>query len=392
MVQLKWLASLVLFIGFMLFGPTFFVASTALAASEDALVTQDHFVKHISTVQANAGSPVGIFVRQKVLASKLGRKAPVVLFVHGGTVSGVPAYDLEYKDYNWMAHLARAGFNAYAMDLTGYGGSPKPMMDDPCNVDPKQQDIIKDRPLKTACAPNYPYQMNTIRDDWAEIDTVVDHLRKANGMKHINIIGWSAGGPRVGGYIAQHPEKIERAMLYAPSPPMDGAVPDKPAAGAPMRLQTREDLEKKRWDPDVRCQDQVEPGVRDAVWTEVMKWDKVGSTWGPEGIGVMRATIATRFGWTKELTSKVVTPTLIVVGEFDRPDDRRVVYDQISSKGKVFVNVACASHFMVWEKQHHVLHATSLEWFTRGRVQNVNRGEFRVEEDGTYKSVGGAAK
>lgn len=382
----------IIIMGFVLFALTSLLASRGLTASEDALVTQDNFVKHISTVQANAGSPVGIFVRQKVLASKLGRKAPVVLFVHGGTVSGGPAYDLEYKDYNWMAHLARAGFNAYAMDLTGYGGSPKPMMDDPCNVDPKQQDIIKDRPLKTACAPNYPYQMNTIRDDWAEIDTVVDHLRKANGVKRINIIGWSAGGPRVGGYIAQHPEKIERAMLYAPSPPIAGPVPDKPAAGAPMRLQTREDLEKKRWDPDVRCQGQVEPGVRDAVWTEVMKWDKVGSTWGPEGIGVMRATIATRFGWTKELTSKVVTPTLIVVGEFDRPDDRHVVYDQISSKGKIFVNVACASHFMVWEKQHHVLHATSLEWFTRERVQNVNRGEFRVEEDGTYKSVGGAVK
>lgn len=392
MVQLKWLTTLVLSIGFMLFALTSFVASTALAASEGALVTQDNFVKHVSTVQANAGSPVGIFVRQKVLASELGRKAPVVLFVHGGTVPGVPAYDLEYKDYNWMAHLARAGFNAYTMDLTGYGGSPKPMMDDPCNVDPKQQDIIKDRPLKTACAPNYPYQMNTIRDDWAEIGTVVDHLRKVNGVNRINIIGWSAGGPRVGGYIAQHPGKIERAMLYAPSPPIDGAVPDKPAPGAPMRLQTREDLEKKRWDPDVRCQNQVEPGVRDAVWTEIMKWDKVGSTWGPEGIGVMRATIATRFGWTKDLTSKVVTPTLIVVGEHDRPDKRRVVYDQISSKGKVFVNVACASHFMVWEKQHYVLHATSVEWFTHGHVQNVNRGEFRVEEDGTYKLVGGAVK
>jgi len=42
--------------------------------------------------------------------------------------------------------------------------------------------------------------------------------------------------------------------------------------------QTREDFEKKRWDPDVRCEGQVEPGVRDAVWTEIMKWDKVGST------------------------------------------------------------------------------------------------------------------
>ncbi len=382
----------IIIMGFILFLLTPFLASTALTASEDALVTRDHFVTHVSTVPANSGSPVGIFVRQKVLASKLGRKAPVVLFVHGATVPGVPDYDLEYKDYNWMAHLARAGFNAYTMDLTGYGGSPKPMMDDPCNVDPKQQDIIKGRPLKAACEPNYPYQMNTIRDDWAEINTVVDHLRKVNRVKRINMIGWSAGGPRVGGYIAQHPEKIERAMLYAPSPPIEGPVPDKPAAGAPMSLQTREDFEKKRWDPDVRCQGQVEPGVRDAVWTEIMKWDKVGSTWGPEGIGVMRGRIATRFGWTKELTSKVVTPTLIVVGEYDRLKERRVVYDQISSKEKVFINVACASHFMVWEKQRHVLHATSLEWFTRGRVQKVKSGEFRVEEDGTYKSVGGAVK
>jgi hypothetical protein len=43
--------------------------------------------------------------------------------------------------------------------------------------------------------------------------------------------------------------------------------------------QTREDFEKKRWDPDVRCEGQVEPGVRDAVWTEIMKWDKAP----PEG-------------------------------------------------------------------------------------------------------------
>lgn len=60
----------------------------------------------------------------------------IVLFVHGGTVPAVPDFDLDYKDYNWMAYLARAGFNTYAMDQTGYGGSPKPMMDDPCNVDP----------------------------------------------------------------------------------------------------------------------------------------------------------------------------------------------------------------------------------------------------------------
>lgn len=362
-------------------------AISATSVMKNEFFTQDFFVDHVSTVPANEGQKVGLFVRQKVLTMKKERNAPVVLFVHGGTVPGVPDYDLEYKDYNWMAHLARAGFNTYTMDLTGYGGSPKPMMDDPCNVDPKQQGIIMGRPLQAGCAPNYPHQLNTIRDDWKEIDVVVEHLRKINRTRRIHIIGWSAGGPRVGGYIAQYPGKIERAMLYAPSPTIEGPIPDKPAAGTPMSLQTRDDFELKRWDPDVRCAGQVEPGVRDAVWAEIMKWDKVGSTWGPEGIGVMRGRIATGFGWTKEMAAKVVTPTLIVVGEYDRLKERRTVFEQISSKEKVFIDVACASHFMLWEKQRRVLHETSVEWLTRGSVKNVRRGEFRVDENGAYKSV-----
>jgi pimeloyl-ACP methyl ester carboxylesterase len=367
-------------------------AAGAATTGKDEFVTQDLMVDHISTVPANAGQKVGLFVRQKVLAIKKGRAAPVVLFVHGATVPGVPDFDLDYKDYNWMAHLARAGFNTYTMDLTGYGGSPKPMMDDPCNVDPKQQNLIMQRPLQSGCAPNYPHQLNTIRDDWKEIDAVVDHLRKINRVRRIHIIGWSAGGPRVGGYIAQHPEKIERAMLYAPSPTIEGPIPDKPAAGAPMSLQTREDFEKLRWDPDVRCPGQLEPGVRDAVWAEIMKWDKAGSSWGPEGIGVMRGRISTGFGWTQEMAAKVVTPTLIVVGEYDRLKERRTVFEQIGSKDKVFINVACASHFMLWEKQRRVLHETSVEWLTGGRVKNVSRGEFRVDDKGAYSTVKGSGK
>jgi pimeloyl-ACP methyl ester carboxylesterase len=87
------------------------------------------------------------------------------------------------------------------------------------------------------------------------------------------------------------------------------------------------------------------------------------------------------------MAAKVVTPTLIVVGEYDRLKERRTVYEQISAKDKVFIDVACASHFMVWEKQRRVLHESSVEWLTRGRIKNVSRGEFRVAEDGGYKPV-----
>lgn len=170
----------------------------------------------------------------------------------------------------------------------------------------------------------------------------------------------------------------------------DLQMPERPGAGFPVNLQTREDMEKKRWDPDVRCAGQVEPGVRDAVWKAIMQWDRVGASWGPAE-GVMRGRTATRFGWTPELAAKVTAPTLIMVGEYDRLNERRTVFEQIGSKDKVFLNVACASHFMVWEKQHRVLHTASFEWLTQGQVKNVRRGEFVVDAEGNFKAVENAA-
>ena len=362
-------------------------ASQAKEEARDELLTRDHFVTHSSTLSVNRHQPVGLFLREKVLSVKQNAKLPVVLFVHGATVPSMPDFDFNYQDYNWMAFLARRGFRVYAMDLSGYGGSPRPLMDDPCNVAPSFQSIMVPRPLSAACSPKPSREFNTIHDDWAEMDSVVDHLRRVNHIKRIHIVGWSAGGPRVGGYMSKHPEKIERAMLYAPSPTVAKDPSSLPSEGYPMSIQTRDDFELKRWDPDVRCANQVQAGLRDVLWTEIMKWDAVGSTWGPEGVGVMRGRISSQFNWTPQMAQKVDTPTVVVVGEFDRLAERRTVFDQLSSKKKVFVGVQCASHFMLWEKQRHVLHETSLEWFQKGTVKGAYKGIFNVDEQQRYTRV-----
>ena len=346
----------------------------------EEFLTRDHFVTHASTLSANRDQPVGLFVREKVLFAKQKANLPVVLFVHGATVPSIPDFDFNFQDYNWMAFLAQRGFRVYAMDLSGYGGSPRPLMDDPCNVAPPFQSILVPRPLSAVCTPKPTREFNTIHDDWAEMDTVVDHLRQVNHVKRIHIVGWSAGGPRVGGYMSKHPQKIERAMLYAPSPTVAKLPSTLPPEGYPMSIQTREDFELKRWDPDVRCANQVQVGLRDALWSEIMKWDAVGSTWGPQGVGVMRGRISSQFNWTPEMAQKVDTPTVVVVGEFDRMAERKSVFDQLSSKKKVFVGVQCASHFMLWEKQRHILHETSLEWFQKGTVKGASKGVFKVDE------------
>jgi pimeloyl-ACP methyl ester carboxylesterase len=371
------------------------LASCAAITRPDDLITTDHRVPHVSTVPANAGQQVNIFVREKtasaVLAGKPDLRERIVLFVHGGTVPAVPDYDFDYKDYSWMGFLAREGFKTYAMDLSGYGGSPRPLMDDPCNLDPQELAILSASNINRNCPPKPLTQFNTINSDWDEIDTVVDYIRRTNDVPRIHIIGWSAGGPRVGGYVAQHPDKVERVMLYAPSPTIAGPIPDKPGPGYPMTLQTREDFEKKRWDPDVRCPGQVEAGLRDVLWKAIMQWDYLGREWHPPE-GVMRGRTATRFGWTSDLAARVTAPTLVIVGEYDRLAQRKTVYDQLGSRDKVFVNVSCASHFMLWEMQHRALHEASLEWLGNGRLKGMRRGEMRVEPDGRFVSAKEAAK
>ncbi|MBV8912794.1 MAG: hypothetical protein JOZ05_07125, partial [Acetobacteraceae bacterium] len=108
------------------------------SAEAQTLETTDLFVPWVSTLPIDAGQVVGLHVRHKSGP----KPGPVVLFVHGATGPGVPDFDLDYKDYNWMAAFGRAGFDTYAIDLTGYGSSPRPGMDDPCNASAKQQGDI----------------------------------------------------------------------------------------------------------------------------------------------------------------------------------------------------------------------------------------------------------
>jgi len=197
----------------------------------------ERFVPHVSTVPANEGERVGIYLREKAAASTLTEAGTaldgrVVLFIHGGSVSSVPDYDLDYKDYSWMAFLAEAGFDTFAMDQSGYGRSPRPMMDDPCNMSPEDQAQVTPNPLSGPCEPSYAFGSTTVQSDWDEIDSVVDYIRELRGVARVSLIGWSAGGRRAGGYAARFPEKVDKLFLYAPGYSPDG--PSEAPAGLPL--------------------------------------------------------------------------------------------------------------------------------------------------------------
>ena len=370
------------------------VPAQAQAADKrsEPIVTIDRFVPHISTVPANLGQTVGLFLREKALASvpQVPTVKPhVVLFIHGGYSPSVVAYDLDYKDYSFMTALARAGFDVFAMTHTGYGASPKPMMDDPCNVDAAFQHLLIPRVLKEPCPPRYPFKLVSSRTEWDEIETVVRFIMALRKVDRVSLIGWSTGAPRAGGFAALHPDKVDKLVLYGPAAYFSSdASPDPmPEPGSPMILQSWDMLMNKRWQADVRCEGQLDdPEVREVMWRELMAQDGLGAQWGPEGIGIMRAPNRMNFGWRQNVAG-IKAPTLVLLGEFDNYEQRRDSWKGLRVERKVFIKVACASHFMSYERARHVLHRTAREWLQSGTIEGMTQAEFYADRDGRLEPL-----
>jgi pimeloyl-ACP methyl ester carboxylesterase len=346
-----------------------------LALPEQAQVLAvDHLVDHVSTVPANAGEPVQLHVRERVRPGVQGRAQhhpdPAVLFVPGSATPSVPAYDLPFEDYSWMAYLARTGLDVFALDPTGYGHSPRPKMDDPCNVNPPQQALLVPNPLPAPCPLNYPFRLGTTASEQDELDAAVDYVRALRGVDRVSLVGWSLGGHRAGLYAAQHPEKVDRLVLLAPnylrtSPSNPPAT--LPPRGFPMALRTRAD--QVNWS-GVSCEGQVDAAVKDPLWGSVNQYDALGATWGPPD-GVMRIPVTTQWGWNPITAGQVVAPTLILRGALDTTiSETNLVHlhADLASTDKALVTLPCASHFMMWESQRHVLHALSAAWLTDGSL------------------------
>jgi pimeloyl-ACP methyl ester carboxylesterase len=363
------------------------VRVNAASAADDGQrpLTVDHYVRVRSTVPAIAGQTTQIYVRERVRAGNALRgpiaASRVVVFIHGAGTPAEVAFDIPYQDYSWMGYLADAGFDVFSMDTTGYGRSTRPAaMNDPCNLSAAQQTSFIPALLTAPCAPSYPHQLTTIASDWDDIGAVVDYVRAIRHVEKVNLVAWSLGGPRSGGYAAAHPEKVEKLVLLAPAynPSSTPAAPaGVPRDGVPFNTQSHAEF-TANWDRQVGCPAQYDPTASESVWEEMLASDPVGATWGP---GVRRAPATQTWGWNTAVVAKMTMPTLMVSGAHDKqvaPDRVRQLYTDLGSKEKVFVDLACSSHNAMWEKNHLLLFKASLDWFTTGTVNGAKDGLLKL--------------
>jgi len=367
-----------------------FAAAIVLAAAglsaqtgSDArkILSVDHKVTVKSIVPAIAGQQTDVYVRERV-ADGRSNPAPdrVVLFVHGAGTPAEVAFDVPTGDYSWMAHLAKAGFDVFSMDTTGYGRSARPApMNDPCNLSEEQQKQFVPKLIPAPCKPTYPGNLTTIASDWNDIDAVVEHIRKLRNVQKVSMVAWSLGGPRAGGYAAQHPDKVNRLVLLAPAYNREGSseAPALPRPGTVFNAQSRSEFDAN-WDRQVGCENQVDPKVREVVWAEMLASDPAGAKWGS---GVRRAPSTTTWGFNKAMISGMKTPTLMIAGAHDKqvpPDRVRAAYDDIGSSDKVLIDLGCSSHNAMWETNHLIMFNASLEWLKDGAVGGSRSGVLKL--------------
>ena len=359
-------------------------APRAASGNAPAPLTVDHYVRVASKVPAIAGQLAPIYVRERVSPGVALRGAVppdrVVLFVHGAGTPAEVAFDTPEGTHSWMAYLADAGFDVFAMDTSGYGRSVRPApMNDPCNLAESQQAQFIPSLIAAPCKATYPGQLTSLTSDWHDIDGVVDYIRKVRGVQKVSLIAWSLGGPRAGGYAAQHPEKVHKMVLLAPAYNRESpaAPPALPAPGVVFNTQSRTEF-IANWDRQVGCPAQYTTETRDAVWSELLASDPVGATWGA---GVRRAPSTTTFGWNAAAIGGTKIPTLMVAGIHDKqvpPERVRQAYDDLGAAEKVLLDLGCASHNAMWESNHLLLFKASLDWLTSSSVNGQKTGVVKM--------------
>ncbi len=360
-------------------------AQAAVADDSSQILTIDHYVVLHSKVPSILGQISQLYVRERLRAATALRGSSledrVVLFVHGAGTPAEVAFDVPYQDYSWMAYLAQAGFDVFAMDVTGYGRSTRPLaMNDPCNLAKEQQAKLVPILLSAPCAPSYPRHMTTIESDWADIAAVVDYIRALRHIQKLNLVAWSLGGPRAGGYATQNPDKVQKLVLLAPAynRMISANSPTQvPAEGPAMNTQSHEEF-IANWNRQVGCPDQYDATTAESVWSELIKSDPVGATWGTGG---RRAPNTTIWGWNSAVVGKTEIPTLMISGVHDKQvlqERVRDLYADLGSRQKVFIDLACSSHNAMWERNHLLLFRVSLEWLTQTSVNGKQEGMLRL--------------
>ena len=203
-----------------------------------------------------------------------------IVLVHGLTYSS-HEFDINYKDYSLVRFLADKGYTVWRLDIAGYGQSDKP-----------SDGFVVDSDY---AADNIYY--------------AVKEICELTGKNKIDVLGWSWGTVTTSRFVSNHPELVDKLVLYAPIVSGIGE----------SNVDT--DYHKNSWENAVGDfqltsdgaidESIVEPAVVEYFGSSCWRYDGEGSPNGP------RKDICVDESVTLIDMANISIPTLLVYGDAD---------------------------------------------------------------------------
>jgi len=136
-----------------------------------------------------------------LLLTRLPRNGDLVLYIHGATFPTALSVAYRFGGRSWMDDLAACGFDVWALDFAGYGGSDRY---------PEMSGSADGPPLGRAAQAA------------GQIARAVAHILEQTAKRRISIIAHSWGTMAAGLFASTHPERVARLCLFGPVAQRDG--------------------------------------------------------------------------------------------------------------------------------------------------------------------------
>jgi len=267
-----------------------------------------------------------------------------VLYVHGATFPSALSVGYRFAGKSWLDDLAAHGYDAWAFDFAGYGGSDRyPGMDGPREGAPlgRSQEVAK------------------------QIARVVDTIIDATGCERLSLIAHSWGSIPAALYATQRPDRIEALCLFAPiAQRVTSGLPQAESAGAWRTVTVAEQLARfvedvPRGHPPVLIDEELRYWGPAYLATDVSSASReppsVKIPSGPQA-DVLAA-------WSGALAyepKRIIAPTLVVRGEWDsvsNDDDADWLLSRIAAPIRKDVKISKGTHLMHLEHSRDALFA-----------------------------------
>jgi pimeloyl-ACP methyl ester carboxylesterase len=281
----------------------------------------------------------------------------VVLYVHGATFPSALSIAHRFDGRSWRDALCEAGFHVWAFDFQGFGSSDRyAEMNAPAS---------ESEPLCRA------------EDAGHQVARVARFILEHHGVERLSIISHSWGSMPAGRFAGDHPEQINRLVLFGPIAQRPRRRYEKPPTGPGWRVVTLRD----QWERFVEDVPRGEPEVLSRAhfeeWGErYLDADPASRGRNPPGVQIPTGPFMDILrAWHGELAydpARVRAPVAIIRGEWDGliPDeDARTLFDAFrAAADKRDVKIGRATHLMHLEAMRHALHQESIAFLLDRRA------------------------